>query len=77
MPETMVCAFGDADFLRGELVKAHKSRYGMDCEKAEHDFITVAQTLPHYGGHFYTATWVKRNLNQKIWLIGKALLYRC
>lgn len=30
----------------------------MDCEKSEHDFITLAQTLPHYGGHFYTATWV-------------------
>lgn len=59
----MSCAFGDCDFLRSEMVKAHKSRYGMDCEKAEHDFITVAQTLPHYGGHFYTATWVKSNVN--------------
>lgn len=62
VPETITCAFGDPDFLRKELVKAHKSRHGMDCEKAEHDFITLAQTLPHYGGHFYTATWVKYSI---------------
>lgn len=55
----MACAFSDPNFLRRELVKAHRSRYGMEYEKAEHEFITIAQTLPHYGGHFYTASWVK------------------
>lgn len=50
--------FEDPDFLRRELTKAHKSKYGLDCGKSEHDFITLAQKLPHYGGHFYTATWV-------------------
>lgn len=59
----MACAFSNPDFLRRELVKAHKSRYGVDCDKAEHEFISLAQTLPHYGGHFYTAVWVKCNKN--------------
>lgn len=33
-------------------------KQGMEAERAEEDFIALAQTLPHYGGHFYTASWV-------------------
>lgn len=57
----MMGMFEDQVFLRKELVKAHKTKYGTEPEKAEHDFIVLAQTLPHYGGHFYTATWVSVN----------------
>lgn len=58
VPETMSCAIDDSKRLQKELIKAHISKKGLDCEKAEQDFIIVAQSLPHYGGHFYTATWV-------------------
>lgn len=54
----MSCAIEDSERLKQELIKAHKSKAGLENEKAEQDFITYAQTLPHYGGHFYTATWV-------------------
>lgn len=54
----MACAVDDHTILREELVKAHKSKCGMNREKAEEDFICCAQKLSHYGGHFYTATWV-------------------
>lgn len=58
VPETMSCVIEDSKRLRQELIKAHISKKGLDPEKAEQDFITFAQSLPHYGGHFYTATWV-------------------
>lgn len=58
VPETMTSMVGNLDVLRRELIRAHFSKYGMETEKAEHDFIVLAQSLPHYGGHFYTATWV-------------------
>lgn len=58
IPETMSCVIEDSERLKRELIKAHISKSGLDSEKAEEDFITYAQTLPHYGGHFYTATWV-------------------
>lgn len=54
----MSCAIEDSERLKQELIKAHISKAGLENEKAEQDFITYAQTLPHYGGHFYTATWV-------------------
>lgn len=54
----MSCVIEDSKRLRQELIKAHISKKGLDPEKAEQDFITFAQSLPHYGGHFYTATWV-------------------
>lgn len=55
----MTCVVDNLDSLRQELTRAHKTKYGMDAEKAEHDFIVLAQSLAHYGGHFYTATWVR------------------
>lgn len=58
VPESMTYAVEDLKALRQELVRAHMSKCGLDSEKAEHDFIVLAQGLPHYGGHFYTATWV-------------------
>ncbi|KAG5898827.1 hypothetical protein JTB14_018787 [Gonioctena quinquepunctata] len=69
VPDTMSCVIEDSDRLRRELIKAHVSKSGMDAEKAEQDFIIFAQTLPHYGGHFYTATWMLKDNNHKdIWL---------
>ncbi|XP_049820356.1 tyrosine-protein phosphatase non-receptor type 13 isoform X3 [Aethina tumida] len=69
VPETMSCAIDDSKRLQKELIKAHISKKGLDCEKAEQDFIIVAQSLPHYGGHFYTATWMLKDNNHKdIWL---------
>lgn len=58
----MSCAISDLSSLRQELIRAHMMKYGMDVEKAEQDFIILAQSLPHYGGHFYTATWVSISL---------------
>ncbi|KAI4457359.1 ferm domain (protein4.1-ezrin-radixin-moesin) family [Holotrichia oblita] len=57
VPETMACAINDSTSLRYELTRAHKFKIGLDTERAEEDFILLAQTLPHYGGHFYTALW--------------------
>lgn len=57
VPETMSSAI-DSGRLKNELIKAHLSKAGYDNGKAELDFITYAQKLPHYGGHFYSATWV-------------------
>ncbi|KAK9884486.1 hypothetical protein WA026_007328 [Henosepilachna vigintioctopunctata] len=69
VPETMTCAIDDLNYLREELVKSHRSRSGLDQEKAEEDFIRLTQKLIHYGGHFYTATWILKANNQKeVWL---------
>lgn len=69
VPDTMACAVDDHKYLREELVKSHKSKYGMIREKAEEDFISCAQKLTHYGGHFYTATWtLKDNSAKDVWL---------
>nr|XP_023012929.1 tyrosine-protein phosphatase non-receptor type 13-like [Leptinotarsa decemlineata] len=69
VPETMSCIIEDSDRLRQELIKGHVAKSGLDPEKAEQDFIIFAQTLPHYGGHFYTATWMLKDNNHKdIWL---------
>ncbi|XP_018565940.1 uncharacterized protein LOC108906965 [Anoplophora glabripennis] len=68
VPETMSCVIEDSKRLRQELIKAHISKKGLDPEKAEQDFITFAQSLPHYGGHFYTATWVLKDNHKDVWL---------
>ncbi|CAG9823434.1 unnamed protein product [Phaedon cochleariae] len=69
IPETMSVVIEDSERLRKELVKTHMSKRGLDSEKAEEDFITYAQSLPHYGGHFYTATWILKNNDPKdVWL---------
>lgn len=44
--------------LKELLIQAHKDRVGCDRDRAEQEFIQHAQALPHYGGHFYAATWV-------------------
>lgn len=54
----MTCVIEDSKSLRYDLTRAHKYKMGLDVERAEEDFILLAQTLSHYGGHFYTATWV-------------------
>ncbi|XP_017771951.1 PREDICTED: tyrosine-protein phosphatase non-receptor type 13-like [Nicrophorus vespilloides] len=70
-PET-VCADDDG-YLRRELIKAHRFKYGLDADKAEEDFIILAQNLPHYGGHFYTAIWVlKDGTHRDVWLYVSA-----
>ncbi|GJQ69615.1 hypothetical protein Trydic_g6706 [Trypoxylus dichotomus] len=69
VPESMSCAIDDSKSLRVDLTRAHKYKLGLDTERAEEDFILLAQTLPHYGGHFYTATWVlKDNTQRNVWL---------
>ncbi|XP_060525691.1 tyrosine-protein phosphatase non-receptor type 13-like isoform X2 [Cylas formicarius] len=69
VPETMACVIDDQKRLRQELIKAHVSKKGLEREKAEQDFIAFTQTLPHYGGHFYTATWIlKDNTDKEVWL---------
>lgn len=69
IPESMSSAVENVEKLKHELIQAHKSKYGMDPEKAEESFISLAQTFPHYGGHFYTAGWIMKDNNQKdIWL---------
>ncbi|KAL3277654.1 hypothetical protein HHI36_013000 [Cryptolaemus montrouzieri] len=69
VPETMTCAIDDHKYLREELIRAHKNKCGLDQEKAEQDFISLAQKLTHYGGHFYTATWIlKDNKHKDVWL---------
>ncbi|KRT85480.1 FERM domain containing protein [Oryctes borbonicus] len=69
VPESMTCAIDDSKGLRADLTRAHKYKLGLDTERAEEDFILLAQTLPHYGGHFYTATWVlKDNTQRNVWL---------
>ncbi|XP_044258663.1 FERM and PDZ domain-containing protein 2-like [Tribolium madens] len=69
VPETMSCAIDDQYGLRQELIRCHISKRGLSAEKAEQDFIILAQSLPHYGGHFYTATWMLKDNNQKdVWL---------
>lgn len=54
----MASTVSDSKSLRYDLTRAHKYKLGMDVERAEEEFILLAQTLPHYGGHFYTAIWV-------------------
>ncbi|XP_030745463.1 tyrosine-protein phosphatase non-receptor type 13-like [Sitophilus oryzae] len=69
VPETMASVVDDQKRLRKELIKAHVSQKGLEREKAEQDFIIFTQSLPHYGGHFYTATWIlKDNTNKDVWL---------
>lgn len=65
----MTCALNDTNHLKNELIKAHQNKRGTDQEKSEEEFILLAQTLPHYGGHFYTAIWVLKDGTQRdIWL---------
>ncbi|CAH0553791.1 unnamed protein product [Brassicogethes aeneus] len=68
VPETMSSIIQDSKRLRQELIKAHISKTGLDIEKAEQDFIIVAQSLPQYGGHFYTALWMLKDNNKDVWL---------
>lgn len=74
IPETMsTMTSSDNESLRNELTRAHKYKKGLDVDRAEEDFIQLAQTLPHYGGHFYTATWVLKDSSQKdVWLYVSA-----
>lgn len=58
LPETMICSISDPRNLREEMIRMHELKVGIDPEKAEEDFILLSQSLSHYGGHFYTATWV-------------------
>lgn len=44
--------------MREDMIRMHKNKIGIETDKAEEDFILLSQSLPHYGGHFYTATWV-------------------
>jgi hypothetical protein len=59
----MSCAVDDQFSLKQGLIRSHINKRGLSTEKAEQDFIILAQSLPHYGGHFYTATWV---INQEL-----------
>ncbi|XP_076254755.1 FERM and PDZ domain-containing protein 2-like isoform X1 [Rhynchophorus ferrugineus] len=69
VPETMASVVDDQKRLRKELIKAHVSKKGLEREKAEQDFIIFTQSLSYYGGHFYTATWMlKDNNNKDVWL---------
>ncbi|KAJ3665066.1 hypothetical protein Zmor_000580 [Zophobas morio] len=69
VPETMSCAVDDQYSLRQGLIRSHISKSGLSGEKAEQDFIILAQSRPHYGGHFYTATWMLKDNNHKdVWL---------
>uniref|UniRef100_A0A6P7FCV1 Tyrosine-protein phosphatase non-receptor type 13-like n=1 Tax=Diabrotica virgifera virgifera TaxID=50390 RepID=A0A6P7FCV1_DIAVI len=69
IPESMSSAIENTEKLRQELIQAHVLKHGMDGDKAEESFISLAQSLPHYGGHFYTATWIMKDGNHKdIWL---------
>ncbi|XP_057655604.1 tyrosine-protein phosphatase non-receptor type 13-like isoform X1 [Diorhabda carinulata] len=69
IPESMSSAVENVEKLKLELIQAHKFKYGMDSEKAEESFILLAQTFPHYGGHFYNARWIMKDNSQKdIWL---------
>lgn len=65
----MSCVVDDTKRLRQELIASHQMKSGLEVDKAEEDFIRGAQKLPHYGGHFYTATWMlKDNSNKDVWL---------
>ncbi|KAL1501845.1 hypothetical protein ABEB36_007095 [Hypothenemus hampei] len=69
VPETMINFTDNQPKLMEELVQAHKSKRGMNKTRAEHDFITLAQSLPYYGGHFYTAVWPVKDMESKeVWL---------
>ncbi|KAK4881258.1 hypothetical protein RN001_004577 [Aquatica leii] len=69
VPETVSCNVDECKRLKQELIVAHITRRGLEVEKAEESFMLLAQTLPHYGGHFYTATWVLKDSSQKdVWL---------
>lgn len=59
LPETMISLTSDNRNLREEMIRMHRIKIGIESEKAEEDFILLSQSLPHYGGHFYTATWVR------------------
>lgn len=54
----MLRVMDDHNHFKRELIHSHMCKRGQSGEKAEQDFILLAQSLPHYGGHFYTATWV-------------------
>ncbi|XP_066151997.1 tyrosine-protein phosphatase non-receptor type 13-like [Euwallacea fornicatus] len=69
VPETMIAIVDDENHLKGELISAHMTRKGLDRNKAEQEFITFAQNLPQYGGHFYTAVWMLKDSSKKdVWL---------
>ncbi|KAK5649235.1 hypothetical protein RI129_000264 [Pyrocoelia pectoralis] len=69
VPETVSCNSDEYKCLRKELTLAHMTRRGLSTERAEENFMILAQTLPHYGGHFYTAIWVLKDSRQKdVWL---------
>ncbi|KAF5300403.1 hypothetical protein FQA39_LY02202 [Lamprigera yunnana] len=69
VPETVTYNLEECKHLRQELTLSHITKRGLSAEKAEEDFMIFAQTLPHYGGHFYTALWVLKDNTQKdVWL---------
>lgn len=68
VPENMSC-IADEECLKTELIKVHRTKKELDPERAEEEFILLAQNLSHYGGHFYSAIWVmKDNVQRDIWL---------
>lgn len=55
VPENLI---GNGEHFRQILTRAHQARKGLGVEKAEEDFILLAQSLPSYGVHFYSAVLV-------------------
>lgn len=58
LPEILIGDLEKNENFRHNLSKAHIQRSGLFVEKAEEDFILLAQSLPNYGVHFYSATLV-------------------
>ncbi|ERL85090.1 FERM and PDZ domain-containing protein 2 [Dendroctonus ponderosae] len=59
VPETMISLAQDERRLKQELAGAHAAHQGLARAVAEDRFISLAQSLPHYGGHFYSAVWAR------------------
>ncbi|XP_018332723.1 FERM and PDZ domain-containing protein 2-like [Agrilus planipennis] len=73
VPEIVTCNREKSHQLKEEIVRCHKSKIGLDVIRAEEEFIKMAQTLPHYGGHFCMATWVQKdNIPRNVWLFISA-----
>ncbi|XP_031358512.1 uncharacterized protein LOC116182151 [Photinus pyralis] len=69
VPETVSCNSDEYKCLKEDLTLAHMTRRGLSTDRAEENFMILAQTFPHYGGHFYTAVWVLKDNRQKdVWL---------
>ncbi|GLV43630.1 yurt [Carabus blaptoides fortunei] len=71
IPELLIEKVDPVEFRR-ILTNAHAQRRGLSVEKAEEDFITLAQTLPYYGVHFYSATLMAKSVQRDVWLCVSA-----